>query len=121
MSRPRGIFPLFLATAFGIANGVWVFAPILKEQQEKEQGKFTKQHKEPLEGSAEKEDGNSKIIHAIEVAAGGRSTSTTESANTTPPKPWWSSMEFWSRKGPIEASKDQTPADQHPRKDRDSK
>jgi hypothetical protein len=50
MSRSRGIFPLFLATTFGVVNGmksslfltsalktipgVWIFGPAFKEQQE---------------------------------------------------------------------------------------
>jgi hypothetical protein len=53
MSRVQGFFPLFLATAFGVANGifsmlcsdeaqnlhdagVWVFGPAFKEQRENE-------------------------------------------------------------------------------------
>jgi hypothetical protein len=53
MSRIRGVFPLFLATTFGIVNGmwiapsrhlfsdltytakgIWVFGPAFKEQQQ---------------------------------------------------------------------------------------
>lgn len=53
MSKIRGVFPLFLATAFGVANGtspiidldvaqdlhapgIWVFGPAFKEQRENE-------------------------------------------------------------------------------------
>ncbi|KAI9820721.1 MAG: hypothetical protein M1827_005091 [Pycnora praestabilis] len=34
MSRIRGVFPLFLATTFGILNGIAIFGPAFKEQQE---------------------------------------------------------------------------------------
>ncbi|KAI9877598.1 MAG: hypothetical protein M1830_003465 [Pleopsidium flavum] len=41
MSRIRGVFPLFLATTFGILNGVATFGPAFKDQEkqrlEKEQ------------------------------------------------------------------------------------
>ncbi|PQE04857.1 hypothetical protein CJF30_00004644 [Rutstroemia sp. NJR-2017a BBW] len=34
MSKARDIFPLFLATVFGIGSSVWTFGPALKEQRE---------------------------------------------------------------------------------------
>ncbi|KAH8599361.1 hypothetical protein B0O99DRAFT_613657 [Bisporella sp. PMI_857] len=34
MSKVRGIFPLFIAASFGIVNGIWVFGPSFKEQQQ---------------------------------------------------------------------------------------
>ncbi|KAH8811649.1 hypothetical protein F5884DRAFT_898042 [Xylogone sp. PMI_703] len=34
MSRVRGFLPLFLATAIGVVNGVVVFGPAFKEQQQ---------------------------------------------------------------------------------------
>ncbi|KAI9706344.1 MAG: hypothetical protein M1836_003349 [Candelina mexicana] len=32
MSKIRGVFPLFLATTFGIINGIAIFGPAFKEQ-----------------------------------------------------------------------------------------
>jgi len=94
MSKVRGVFPLFLATAFGIVNGIWVFQPLLAAQQE---GKKD-QTKETPDVTNQPEASDVKIIREAEVAASR--SSATESAlkpTGTPMSSWWPRMNLWSK------------------------
>ncbi|KAF8852688.1 hypothetical protein BDZ45DRAFT_678182 [Acephala macrosclerotiorum] len=95
MSRVRGVFPLFLATTFGIVNGIWVFGPAFKEQQEKEE-----QVKKELVVSPEVDNARVEEVRAIEAAA-SRAVAT-ESALKPVEKSssWWAKLDVWNQ-GPL--------------------
>ncbi|TGO64300.1 hypothetical protein BOTNAR_0090g00310 [Botryotinia narcissicola] len=90
MSKVKGIFPLFLATAFGIGNGIWVFGPALKEQQENNlQAKATFEH--PIQTK------ESEVARMAEVEASrAATTKTLLNPSETPEASWWQSAKFWT-------------------------
>ncbi|KAH7357006.1 hypothetical protein BKA65DRAFT_495939 [Rhexocercosporidium sp. MPI-PUGE-AT-0058] len=116
MSKIRGIFPAFLATAIGIGNGIWVFGPAFKDlQQEKEE-----QAKKAVEVAKLSENGTHDTPEALRKAEAAASrTIATESVLKPVEKGsyWWPNMSLWTKevnKPPIlepakngqEASKD---------------
>ncbi|QSZ36547.1 hypothetical protein DSL72_006427 [Monilinia vaccinii-corymbosi] len=94
MSKVKGIFPLFLATAFGVGNGIWVFGPALKEQQEN-----NLQAKTAFENPVQTQE--SEAARMAEVEA---SRAATTDALLNPSKPsessWWQSVKSWSNPQP---------------------
>ncbi|KAF7954352.1 hypothetical protein EAE96_005476 [Botrytis aclada] len=94
MSKVKGIFPLFLATAFGIGNGIWVFGPALKEQQENNlQAKAAFEH--PIQ-TEESEVARVAQVEASRAAA----TKTLLNPSETPEASWWQSARFWASPQP---------------------
>jgi len=93
MSKIRGIFPLFLATTFGVVNGIWVFGPAFKKQQQ-EKDELTKKALQIQNGAEEAE---MKVLRQAEAEAGR--TAVTESALRQSPiqKTWWPSLSLWSK------------------------
>ncbi|KAB8294900.1 hypothetical protein EYC80_006859 [Monilinia laxa] len=95
MSKVKGIFPLFLAAAFGVGNGIWVFGPALKEQQEN-----NLQAKAAFENPVQTQE--SEAARKAEVEA---SRAATTDALLNPSKQsdssWWQSAKFWSNSQPI--------------------
>jgi len=95
MSKVRGVFPLFLATTFGIVNGIWVFQPLLAAQQEGNEGRL---QIETRDAAHQSEASDLKIIREAEVAPSR--SSATESAlkpTGTSISSWWPKMSLWSK------------------------
>jgi len=97
MSRVRGFFPILFATALGIGNGIYIFGPAFKdEQQAKESAArkiFESQHRDP-EHSAELE----AVKQAEDRALGAGRTPTasvSEASGTTTSRSWLPSL--WAR------------------------
>jgi len=83
---------LFLATAFGVANGIWVFGPAFKEQRENEA------HPKSLVVS---EDVNAARVEELrDIEAAISHTSATRYALEGPEQPtsWWSNIAIWGRR-----------------------
>ncbi|KAM0125741.1 hypothetical protein ACHAP3_009617 [Botrytis cinerea] len=94
MSKVKGIFPLFLATAFGIGNGIWVFGPALKEQQEN-----NLQAKAAFERPIQTDE--SEVARMAEVEASrAASTKTLLNPSKTPELSWWQSARLWTSSQP---------------------
>ncbi|KAF4636736.1 hypothetical protein G7Y89_g1352 [Cudoniella acicularis] len=92
MSRIRGVFPLFLATAFGIANGVWVFSPALKEQRLDAKGQLNK----PLEGNTVDGEEKAKALSSAEVTASTNGIKSTPLDTNGSSKSWWPGINLWA-------------------------
>ncbi|KAL3421901.1 hypothetical protein PVAG01_06057 [Phlyctema vagabunda] len=89
MSRVRGVFPLFLATSFGIINGIWAFGPALKEQQlEKQRVEF-----ETINHPNEEEIAKLRIAEA----EASRSSEPESAPKSELRSSWWSNMSLWSK------------------------
>ncbi|KAH9220795.1 hypothetical protein DL95DRAFT_289401 [Leptodontidium sp. 2 PMI_412] len=100
MSKIRGIFPAFLATAIGVGNGIWVFGPAFKDlQQEKEeQAKYSLFHKdEKVAKLSENGAHDTESLRNAEAAASR--TIATESALKPMKRPssWWPTMSLWTK------------------------
>ncbi|PSS19983.1 hypothetical protein M430DRAFT_27080 [Amorphotheca resinae ATCC 22711] len=107
MSQIRGIFPLFLATAFGIGNGIWVFGPAFKEQQREKQ----EQAQKALEVARHSEAGEVQTLREAEAAASRKIATESALRADNPSKSWWPSLSLWSKetKAGIGKSDDTTP------------
>ncbi|KAM3075252.1 hypothetical protein ACMFMG_007304 [Clarireedia jacksonii] len=90
MSKPRGIFPLLLATALGIGNGVWVFGPALKEQKEQKDEELRKALAHPVE-TPEGEALRQAEVERNRAAVTKATLQPTETSDS-----WWPSLGFWS-------------------------
>ncbi|APA11821.1 hypothetical protein SS1G_05325 [Sclerotinia sclerotiorum 1980 UF-70] len=93
MSKVKGVFPLFLATAFGIGNGIWVFGPALKEQQEN-----NLQEKAALEHPIQTQESETARIAEVEASRAASKDALLNSSSTA--SPWWQSARFWSSPQP---------------------
>ncbi|ESZ94784.1 hypothetical protein SBOR_4841 [Sclerotinia borealis F-4128] len=89
MSKVKGIFPFFLATALGIGNGIWVFGPALKEQQE-----TNLQAKAPFMNPIQTQESEAARIAEVEAS---RAATTLASLNPSKPpnSSWWQSAKSW--------------------------
>ncbi|KAH6721982.1 hypothetical protein BKA61DRAFT_166018 [Leptodontidium sp. MPI-SDFR-AT-0119] len=95
MSKIRGIFPAFLATAIGVGNGIWVFGPAFKDlQQEKEE-----QAKKAVEVAKLSENGAHDTESLRNAEAAASRTIATESALKPMKRPssWWPTMSLWTK------------------------
>ncbi|KAE9375753.1 hypothetical protein N431DRAFT_403702 [Stipitochalara longipes BDJ] len=116
MSKIRGVFPLFLATTFGIVNGIWVFQPLLAAQQE---GKDDLS-KQALESTQQAKDSEVKTPREAEEAT-IRSSATEAALNPIQPtRSWWSNTRLWS-KTENTAAKDSTESDRRVKATKTSK
>ncbi|KAL5324008.1 hypothetical protein ACEPPN_008551 [Leptodophora sp. 'Broadleaf-Isolate-01'] len=112
MSKIRGIFPAFLATAIGVGNGIWVFGPAFKDlQQEKEeQAKYSLFHKDEssftnyanrkaVEVAKLSENGAHDTESLRNAEAAASRTIATESALKPMKRPssWWPTMSLWTK------------------------
>ncbi|PBP15588.1 hypothetical protein BUE80_DR013684 [Diplocarpon rosae] len=66
MSHLRGLFPIAFATVLGVGNGIWVFGPAFKEQQQEKED----QAKKALEATKHSEHGPLESKKRAEAAAG---------------------------------------------------
>ncbi|PBP23715.1 hypothetical protein BUE80_DR005374 [Diplocarpon rosae] len=66
MSHLRGLFPIVFATVLGVGNGIWVFGPAFKEQQQEKEVHA----KKALETSKQPEHGLLESSKRAEAAAG---------------------------------------------------
>ncbi|CZT01921.1 uncharacterized protein RAG0_09306 [Rhynchosporium agropyri] len=98
MSKIRGIFPLFLATAIGVGNGLWVFGPEFRNQQlEKEE-----QEKKAAEVAKLSGSGTNNTVESLKMAEAAASrTIATETALKPAGKSqsrWWPNTNgFWEK------------------------
>jgi len=93
MSRVRGVFPLFLVTALGIVNGIWVFGPALKEQS---------QEKQELERKAQElarlyRDEELETLRDAEAAASRTTTKESTLKKHDESNSWWLNLGLWSK------------------------
>ncbi|KAG9233509.1 hypothetical protein BJ875DRAFT_463933 [Amylocarpus encephaloides] len=88
MSR-RGIFPLLMATTFGIINGVWVFGPALKEQREAKDV-LSESETEVTPGQQQEAK---KVLAAEATASRSAATATVLKPEAAASTSWWHS---WS-------------------------
>ncbi|PVH83749.1 hypothetical protein DL98DRAFT_652212 [Cadophora sp. DSE1049] len=96
MSKIRGIVPVVLATAIGVGNGIWIFGPAFKEQQQEKK----EQAKKAVEVAKLSEDGTHKTPEALRDAEAAASrTMATESAlkPVENPSSWWPNMSLWTK------------------------
>ncbi|KAE8444439.1 hypothetical protein EG329_000530 [Mollisiaceae sp. DMI_Dod_QoI] len=112
MSRVRGVFPLFLATAFGIANGnvpnpasmtcetprltavlgLWVFGPAFKERQENEE-----KAKKELTASNQIDGARVEELRTAEAAVSRVVATESALKPIERPSSWWTKLDVWSR------------------------
>ncbi|KAJ8067001.1 hypothetical protein OCU04_004380 [Sclerotinia nivalis] len=101
MSKVKGIFPLFLATAFGIGNGIWVFGPALKEQQEN-----NSQEKAAFEHPIQTQESEAARIAEVEASRAASTDALLNSSRTS--SSWWQSAKFWSSPQPTSNSRSES-------------
>ncbi|KAG9246465.1 hypothetical protein BJ878DRAFT_281289 [Calycina marina] len=96
MSRSYQVFTgLFLATAFGVANGIAVFGPSLKQQKEERENEARRSEAV----FALEDDKVMKSIGAVE-AASSRSLATEKVLRAdSQSKSWWTTVNPWSNVG----------------------
>ncbi|PMD45382.1 hypothetical protein L207DRAFT_578302 [Hyaloscypha variabilis F] len=95
MSKIRGVFPLFLATTFGIVNGIWVFQPLLAAQQEGKDD-LSNLAKQALETPQPSEDRNDKTTIEAEQIASRSSATAAALKPIQPTRSWWPTTSLWS-------------------------
>jgi len=94
MSKVRGIFPLFLVTTLGIVNGIWVFGPALKDQQQQKEEE--EQARKAQELARLSKEGTLETLRNAEAAA-NRATSTASALRgDNQSSSWWSNLGFWT-------------------------
>ncbi|KAH7407383.1 hypothetical protein BKA64DRAFT_415498 [Cadophora sp. MPI-SDFR-AT-0126] len=96
MSKIRGAVPVVLATAIGVGNGIWIFGPAFKEQQQEKE----EQAKKAVEVARLSEDGIRKTPEALRDAEAAASrTIAMESALKPVEKSnsWWPNMSLWTK------------------------
>ncbi|KAG4442829.1 hypothetical protein IFR05_001710 [Cadophora sp. M221] len=95
MSKIRGIFPAFLATAIGVGNGIWVFGPAFKDLQQEKEG----QAKKAVEVARLSENGTHDTEWLRNAEATASRTVATEPALKPMEKPgsWWPNMSLWTK------------------------
>ncbi|KUJ13277.1 uncharacterized protein LY89DRAFT_622073 [Mollisia scopiformis] len=92
MSKVRGIFPLFLATTFGIVNGIWVFGPAFREQQENDG-----QVKTELVVSGQVDNARVEQLRDVEAAINRASANKSILQPAEKQSSWWTTLGDWSR------------------------
>ncbi|CZR52786.1 uncharacterized protein PAC_02663 [Phialocephala subalpina] len=95
MSRVRGVFPLFLATTFGIVNGIWVFGPAFKEQQEREE-----EARKDLVVSPEVNNAQVEEVRATEAAPSRAVATESVLKPVENSSSWWTKLDVWNRGPP---------------------
>ncbi|KAL2073558.1 hypothetical protein VTL71DRAFT_10884 [Oculimacula yallundae] len=98
MSNFRGIVPLLLATAIGVGNGIWVFGPAFKEQQQEK----AELEKKAIEVAKLSEHGTHDTVESLRNAEAAASrTIATETAlkpTETRESKWWPNTNgFWTK------------------------
>ncbi|KAA6414998.1 MAG: hypothetical protein FRX48_01749 [Lasallia pustulata] len=92
MSKIRGVFPLFLATAFGIFNGIVVFGPEFKKQGRAK----LEQEQEQIEAVHAPGPTAVEILEEAGAEAEANAGGATERLDT-PEHPRWFIVRFWEQ------------------------
>ncbi|PMD22701.1 hypothetical protein NA56DRAFT_702489 [Hyaloscypha hepaticicola] len=93
MSKIKGLIPLFLATSFGIINGIWVFQPLLAAQQEG----LDEQIKKSLDAADQPKEHHANAMQETQAAA-SRNSATEPALKPIPStNSWWSNISFPSK------------------------
>ncbi|PQE32984.1 hypothetical protein CJF32_00001460 [Rutstroemia sp. NJR-2017a WRK4] len=90
MSKARDIFPLFLATVFGIGSSVWTFGPALKEQREQKDEELRKALANPVETPG------GEALRQAEVVPNRAAVTEAPLQPTGTSNSWSSSLGLWS-------------------------
>ncbi|KAL9121323.1 MAG: hypothetical protein Q9187_002123 [Circinaria calcarea] len=91
MGNVRGIFPLFLATTFGILNGIAVFGPAFKDQQRQKLEDEQKDVAIAHDQDVTKLDG----VQKVEAAPISEDIPAPGTSSTSPGPSRWSITRFW--------------------------